>query len=324
MSSKQVDVVSSDFDGNPINNDSWSGGGGTHAPIAPIILKACAIALIVLGISAIAYPLILQQISSRKLAHNAEVSEVLAESQSPQHLKYELEMAHRYNTELAKTGQPFLGEIPTNSPYSTIPASSDSDHAGGYQSLLDQGEGIMATITIPKISVRLPIYHGTDDEILANGAGHLYGSSLPVGGPSTHAVIAAHTGMTDALMFTRLDEMRIGDGFSIKSMGRTLSYRVDRINVILPDDDSKLRIEPGQDRVTLMTCTPYGINDHRLLVSAIRTITPAETNGKNTKRTDMLEMSIIIIAAISCLTIKYVQTRNKPIPAKHHKYITSR
>lgn len=139
----------------------------------------------------------------------------------------------------------------------------------------------MGTIRIPKISVRLPIYHGTSESALASGAGHLYGSSLPVGGKSTHAVLTGHRGLVEAAMFTRLDEMRVGDYFYIEVMGRTLGYQVDRITVIEPNDTSQLKIVPGEDRVTLMTCTPYGVNTHRLLVSATRSAIPDEIPAEN-------------------------------------------
>ena len=134
----------------------------------------------------------------------------------------------------------------------------------------------MLPIRIPEISVDLPIYHGTSESALASGAGHLYGSSLPVGGESTHAVITGHRGLVEAMMFTRLDEMKVGDYFYIDVMGETLGYRVDRIEVIEPDDTSRLKIVPGEDRVTLMTCTPYGVNTHRLLVSGVRAAIPGE------------------------------------------------
>ena len=145
-------------------------------------------------------------------------------------------------------------------------ASKDKE----YQSLLDSGDEVMGTIKIPKISVNLPIYHGTSQTALASGAGHLYGSSLPVGGDSTHSVITGHRGLVNAMMFTRLDEMKTGDFFYIEVMGETLGYEVDRITVINPDDTSQLKIVPGEDRVTLMTCTPYGVNTQRLLISGHR------------------------------------------------------
>ncbi|MEI2659766.1 MAG: class C sortase [Bifidobacterium adolescentis] len=190
--------------------------------------------------------------------------------------------AKEYNKRLAASGQPILGEA--KDPFSQScraargPAESgvrrNQDSASAkdteYQSLLDSGSGVMGTIRIPKISVKLPIYHGTSQSALASGAGHLYGSSLPVGGKDTHAVITGHRGLVEAMMFTRLDEMRVGDYFYIEVMGRTLGYQVDRISVIEPNDTSKLKIVPGEDRVTLMTCTPYGVNTHRLLVSAVR------------------------------------------------------
>ena len=176
----------------------------------------------------------------------------------------------------------------------------------------------MGTIHIPKISVRLPIYHGTSQSALASGAGHLYGSSLPVGGRSTHAVITGHRGLVEAMMFTRLDEMRVGDYFYIEVMGRTLGYKVDRISVIEPNDTSKLKIVPGEDRVTLMTCTPYGVNTHRLLVSAVRSaipgVVPEERNAAKDART------IAIAAAVTTLLLGLllVWLRRRPWHIRRH------
>lgn len=133
---------------------------------------------------------------------------------------------------------------------------------------------ILWEVSIPKISVKLPIYHGTSEQALAKGAGHLYGTSLPVGGTNTHAVITGHRGLVEAMMFTRLDEMKQGDFMYVEVMGETLGYQVDRIGVIDPNDTSRLTIEPGEDRLTLMTCTPYGINTQRLLVSGHRVSIP--------------------------------------------------
>ncbi len=143
-----------------------------------------------------------------------------------------------------------------------------------YQSLLNARDGVMGAIRILQLSIDLPIYHGTDEQSLMKGAGHLYGTSLPVGGPSTHSVIAGHRGLVESLMFTRIDEMRKGDYFYLDVMGRTLAYQVDHIWVIDPEDTSKLRVTPDEDRVTLLTCTPYGVNTQRLLVSGIRVPMP--------------------------------------------------
>lgn len=142
----------------------------------------------------------------------------------------------------------------------------------GYNDTLDiTGTGIMGYIDIDKIGVELPIYHGVDDGVLQVGAGHLEGSSLPVGGSGTHCVLSGHRGLPSAKLFTDLDEMEIGDKFTITVLDRVLTYEVDQIKTVLPEDISSLGIEEGHDYCTLVTCTPYGINTHRLLVRGVRT-----------------------------------------------------
>ena len=176
----------------------------------------------------------------------------------------------------------------------------------------------MGTIRIPKISVKLPIYHGTSQSALASGAGHLYGSSLPVGGKDTHAVITGHRGLVDAMMFTRLDEMRVGDYFYIEVMGRTLGYRVDRISVIEPNDTSKLKIVPGEDRVTLMTCTPYGVNTHRLLVSAVRSPIPDVVPAEHDAAKDARTIATTAAVATLLLGLLLVWLRSRPWHIRRH------
>ena len=231
--------------------------------------------------------------------------------------------AKSYNERLAVSGQPILGEA--KDPFAAVQggsrASETDDDDGSasskdeeYQGLLDSGGGVMGTIRIPKISVNLPIYHGTSQSALASGAGHLYGSSLPVGGKNTHAVITGHRGLVNATMFTRLDEMRVGDYFYLDVMGHTLGYQVDRISVIEPNDTSKLKIVPGEDRVTLMTCTPYGVNTHRLLVSAVRSSIPDESDAAKDARL------IAIVAAVITLLLGLVLLwlRRKPWHIRRH------
>ncbi|NMM98573.1 class C sortase [Bifidobacterium olomucense] len=243
------------------------------------IMRAITIILLIAAISVACFPLALQFESDRELAATtATTAKSVAGWPYPQ-AEDKLKAAHEYNEKLAASGQPVLGEAvdPFSSEQGGSRASGkDSASAKDkeYQSLLDTGNGVMGTIKVPKQSINLPIYHGTSEEALASGAGHLYGSSLPVGGTSTHSVITGHRGLVQALMFTRLDEVRKGDFFYIEIMGETLGYKVDRISVILPDDTSKLRIVPGEDRVTLMTCTPYGVNTHRLLISGHRVSIP--------------------------------------------------
>lgn len=209
------------------------------------------------------------------------------------------------------------GESDNQSGADASSASASSADAE-YRSLLDSGGGVMGTIRIPKISVRLPIYHGTSESALASGAGHLYGSSLPVGGKSTHAVLTGHRGLVEAAMFTRLDEMRVGDYFYIEVMGRTLGYQVDRITVIEPNDTSQLKIVPGEDRVTLMTCTPYGVNTHRLLVSATRSAIPDEIPAENDAVKDARAIGAITGIATLVVGVLLVWLRRKPWHIRRH------
>ncbi len=140
-----------------------------------------------------------------------------------------------------------------------------------YFSLLDvAGIGTMGWIEIPKIDCQLPIYHGTSDEVLQVGVGHIIESSLPIGGSDTHSVLSGHRGLPSARLFTHLNELKKGDVFMIHVLDEVLTYQVDQIRVVLPDDTMELRIQSGRDLCTLVTCTPYGINTHRLLVRGHR------------------------------------------------------
>ena len=153
---------------------------------------------------------------------------------------------------------------------------SDTEQAL-YDSLLNvDGSGVIGYIDIPKIHCTLPIYHGTSDGVLQIAVGHNEGTSLPVGGESTHCVLSGHRGLPSARLFTDLDQMTVGDVFTINTLDEVLTYEVDQIHIVLPHEISELRIEPGQDLCTLLTCTPYGINTHRLLVRGHRIDTVKE------------------------------------------------
>ena len=130
--------------------------------------------------------------------------------------------------------------------------------------------GVMAYVDIPKINVYLPVQHGTDADTLENSVGHVVGTSLPVGGSSTHAVLSAHSGLASSKLFSDIDQLAVGDMFYIHVLGDTLAYKVDAVHTVLPTDTSRLQIEDGKDYVTLVTCTPFGINTHRLLVRGHR------------------------------------------------------
>ena len=166
-----------------------------------------------------------------------------------------------------------------------------------YESLLDvSGTGIMGYIEVPKIDCSLPIYHGTDEGALQIAIGHLEGSSLPVGGKSTHCVLSGHRGLPSARLFTDLDQMEEGDVFVLNVLGRKLAYEVDQIKVVLPDEMSDLEIVQGKDLCTLVTCTPYGINTHRLLVRGHRTKYIEETVVRVQKEAEKKETGILLLA----------------------------
>ena len=172
--------------------------------------------------------------------------------------KYEeiLKSAEKYNAQLAKTGVLWKME--------------EKDEKAYLAELNVNETGIMGYIDIPKIGVTLPVYHGTDEAVLQIAIGHLSGTSLPVGGENTHCVVSGHRGLPSARLFTDLDKMAAGDSFTITVLNRTVTYEVDQIRVVEPTDLSDLRIEKGKDYCTLVTCTPYGINTHRLLVRGHR------------------------------------------------------
>ena len=148
---------------------------------------------------------------------------------------------------------------------------SEEQIAEIYERVLNlDGKGMMAVLSIPKINVRLPIRHSTKDEVLQDSVGHLESTSLPIGGPNTHCALSGHTGLPSARLLTDLDQLRVGDYFVIEILGENHYYQVDQVNVVLPYQTSYLEIVPGMDLCTLITCTPYGVNSHRLLVRGVR------------------------------------------------------
>jgi len=173
----------------------------------------------------------------------------------------ELELANAYNRKLNQT-------IVLTDPFD--PSAIDMADDVYYDILNYTDDGVMAYINIPKIDVNLPIYHGTDNEHMLKGVGHLVGTSFPVGGIDTHAVLSAHSGLSTAELFTNLADLKKDDLFYIHVLDDVLAYEVDKINVVKPNETNDLKIVPGQDYVTLVTCTPYGINSHRLLVRGHR------------------------------------------------------
>ena len=179
---------------------------------------------------------------------------------------------------------------------------SEKEYAA-YEKLLDiTGTGIMAEIEIPSVRVDLPVYHGMDESVLQVAAGHLEWTSLPVGGESTHCVISAHRGLPSAKLFTNLDELAEGDVFLLRTLDELLTYEVDQILIVEPEDISALHIESGKDLCTLVTCTPYGINSHRLLVRGHRVET-VDTLSWAKVTSDALQVEPIIVAPLLALGI---------------------
>lgn len=190
------------------------------------------------------------------------------------------EILHDVITEARQYNQSMPGVL-VSDPYSLNDAKSGAD--GAWERYLDSltipGSDVMATIRIPSIHVNLPIRHGTSDTVLAEGAGHLFGSSLPVGGERTHSVITAHTALSRAKLFDDLDRVELGELFHIDVAGETLTYRVEAIDVVLPHEIDSLQLEGGRDLVTLVTCAPPTVNTHRLLVRGERVHVEDESSG---------------------------------------------
>lgn len=209
-----------------------------------------------------------------------------------------LEAARQYNREL-------LGNIELLNPFSPLKKEVDAR----YQSLLNTNEaGMMGYIRIPKIDVELPIYHGTEERILQSGVGHFEGTSLPVGGESSHTVLTGHRGLPSKLLFTDLDQMKAGDIFYLKILGETFAYKIDQILTVLPENTKALTIEPGKDYATLVTCTPYAVNTHRLLVRGSRIpYEEAVRQVPDEKITPTLPFQVkVLLAAIGVLVLIFI------------------
>ena len=213
------------------------------------------IAVFFIGLSVLLYPTFSDWWNSKTQTRAIANYNTILEEMSEEDYTSLFEAADRYNEQIRGLSEPFLR----------------GQGLEEYEEILNiGGDGIMGYISIEKIDVKLPIYHGTSDKVLNVAVGHLEGSSLPVGGESTHAVLSAHRGLPSAKLFTNLDKLVVGDLFTIQVLNRTLTYEVDQILIVEPDELDALQITEGADYCTLLTCTPYGINTHRLLVRGHR------------------------------------------------------
>ena len=234
-------------------------------------------------------------------------------AQDPTALQEEYEKAKEYNVELYNAGFNHIAEYTQR--LSHVDGEESENAADGSTSdglsfgttddpaytdrLNTSGDGLMAILDIEKIGVHLPIYHFSSDDVLAKGIGHLYGSSLPVGGANSRCVLTGHRGLPEMELFTNLDQMEKGDMFSIQVLDQTHYYQVSDIQVINPDELDTLAIEPGKDLVTLVTCTPYGVNTQRLLVTGTRVKTPAQAKQSPTQTVKQIAQFPVTILAIS-------------------------
>ena len=272
------------------------------------------ILIFLVGLSVMLYPTVSDYINQKNQSRAVASYSEEVENLSDVDYQAYFDAADDYNRRLAETPDAFYRP----------------EEVSGYTDTLDvSGTGIMGYITISKIGVELPIYHGTSDGVLQVAAGHLEGSSLPVGGAGTHAVISAHRGLPSAKLFTNLDQLEVGDTFTITVLDRVLTYEVDQISIVLPTETDLLQPVEGKDYVTLMTCTPYGINTHRLLVRGKR-IENAENQKHIRVTADALRIEPIIVAPalavpmllvllVVMLAVPHLRKRKNQREENHHE-----
>ena len=220
-----------------------------------IIATILIILLFLAGLGIVLYPYVSEYVNAKHASRVVVNYDDTVKKITPEDFSQYFEVAEEYNERLRQNPNPF----------------SEDSRTEGYETALNvDGSGMMGYLEIPKISVKLPFYHGTSGAVLNEAVGHLEGSSLPVGGEGTHVVLSAHRGLPSAKLFTDLPELGEGDIFILNVLDRKMTYQVDQILTVLPTELEALEVEDGQDYVTLMTCTPYGINTHRLLVRGHR------------------------------------------------------
>lgn len=253
-----------------------------------VILSALA------GVALLVYPLAMSHWNNNKQLELAQLFEENNQNTQPAILQEQLDSAHEYN------------RLNTGGPLSDPWLSRVSEGSDNYRAYLSElsGQSVMARLVIPAIDVDLPVYHGTTERTLAKGIGHLFGSQLPVGGPGTHALLTGHTGIPEATLFDNLDQLEIGDAFYISVAGEHLKYEVSELDVVLPNETETLGPVVGEDLVTLITCTPYGINTHRLLVTGHRVeMDPAQEIESVTRVWTWWMYTLVAVVALLILLI---------------------
>ena len=258
---------------------------------ATIILLIC----FFVGLSVLLYPSISSYWNSKTQSEAIVDYESMLANYRPEDRTAVFEEAEAYNQQLAAL---------------SLPLQEYQSLSDTYWRTLDvTGTGMMGYISIPKISQELPVYHGTSEAVLGQAVGHLEGSSLPVGGKTTHSVVSAHRGLPSAVLFTNLDRMEVGDTFTFTILDRSFTYEVDQIRIVNPDDTSLLQIEQGKDYCTLLTCTPYGINTQRLLVRGHQVDMTQKRNlyvANEAYRVDTLIVTPLVALPIILVLLIYV------------------
>lgn len=273
--------------------------------------KILSLILYGIGLAACTYPFLSSVIIQRYQNNSVATYESAVSTSSDSQRLEALADATAYNEVLYQTETITAGDLDT-----------DVLNSEQYESLLNfAGNGVMGSVEIPKIDVYLPIYHGTSDEVLDIGIGHLERSSLPVGGINTRTVLTGHRGLPDAKLFTRLDELKEGDLFYIDTLDQKMAYQVCEIEVIKPEDVDKLKIEKGRDLATLLTCHPYGINSHRLLVTGERIpyeeeVYEAIESGPMSTRESTFQILPLFFLALGIVTI--IRSGRKRKKVKKH------
>lgn len=240
--------------------------------------------IFIIGLALVCYPIISNYIENNNYQDLIKTYENKANSLDDEKKQQIINTANDWNT------APYLKQ-------QGLSVNNQND----YESILNISDGIMGSIEIPKINVNIAIYHGTDDEVLSVGAGHLEDTSLPVGGENTHAVLTSHRGLPSSKLFTRLDELQINDMFYINILDKTLAYKIYNIDVLKPEvlQEQGFVIEDGKDIVSLVTCTPYGINTHRLVITAKRV--PYSKKEKNSIKTALPSLREIVFYSLPLL-----------------------
>lgn len=271
--------------------------------------------MFLIGFGILVYPTVADQWNTYRQNRLISSYEDTVEEMEPEDFTREWEAARSFNA-----------TIPQNNIYGDVfgEDGKEAENTAYWQVLNIAEDGVMGYLSIPKIDVKLSIYHGTSDEVLQTGIGHLDGTALPIGGESTHSVLAAHRGLPSARLFTDVDQLQEGDQFYIHVLDEVLAYRVDRILDMVDKDDHKtleaaLQTEEGKDYVTLFTCTPYGVNSHRLLVRGVRVPYNGEEDVEPTAAESMLQsiqdyymLYLILGLAVTFLVILLLRFLMKP------------